>query len=124
MESTQTSKYDDLRIAIGEIVIRFQFIEHELSEILTVLLNMSEKEDKYRIFAALSFKQKTDLMCDLYETRKKSSWPKTVDISEVKKALNTAEEFRNSVLHGFYYVSGSSKPVWMRSNIQYEHLRD
>ena len=115
MENAKILKRDKLRIAIGEVVINFQFIEYELSDILSVLLNMKEKEDKHRIFAAMSFRQKTDLVCDLYESRKKPSWKEPVKISEVRKALNTAEEFRNSVVHSFYYVSGSKKPVWMRS---------
>lgn len=115
MKNPELSKRDRLRIAIGEVVINFQFIEYELSDILAILLNMNEKEDKHRILAAMSFKQKTGLVCDLYETRKKTTWKEPLDISEVRKALEEAEKFRNSVVHSFYYVNGSEEPVWMRS---------
>ena len=114
MKSNEIAKTDRLKTSIGDVVIKFQFIENELSEILCALLQMKEKEDQHRICAAMSFKQKVDLTFDLYPERKKKNWPE-LDIRAVRKALNAAEGFRNSIVHSFWYVSGVKKIVWMRS---------
>lgn len=104
---------DKLFRAIGRVVVEFQFIESTLSEILASLLKLQESNDKYRIAAAMSFRQKVDLMCDLYDSRKNPKWA-SVDIFVTRKALNTAEEFRNRVLHSFWHFD-SSKLGWVQT---------
>ncbi len=96
--------------SIGKIVIDFQFIEYTLSEILAVLLGLKETDDNHRILAAMSYRQKVDLMSDIYELRKPDNWP-TADISLSRKALFTAEDFRNRVVHSFWHVNDST---WFR----------
>ena len=108
-------KTDRLRMAIGEIVISFQFIEKEIAEVICGLLHMKEPNDIQRMSSAMSFKQKVDLVCELYPTRRKYNWPE-IDVRSVKSALNATEEFRNSIVHSFWYLSGNKRrSVWMRS---------
>ncbi|MFA6310101.1 MAG: hypothetical protein WCV99_01525 [Sterolibacterium sp.] len=100
--------------AIGKVVIEFQFIEYTVAEILASILKMREEADQHRVAAAMSFRQKVDLLCDLYPTRKGPKWLE-VDISIVRKSLYASEEFRNRVVHSFWYVSGSAPMQWMHS---------
>jgi hypothetical protein len=114
MENDVLSKSNRLRLAIGDVVIAFQFMEHELASIICSMLQLKEAKDVQRISSAMSFKQKVDLFCEIYPTRRNASWPE-IDVKAVKNALSTAEEFRNSIVHSFWYVSGSKRIVWMRS---------
>jgi hypothetical protein len=88
-----------------------------LSGILALLLKLQESNDRYRIAAAMSFRQKVDLMCDLYDSRKNPKWP-SVDISVTRKALNTAEEFRNRVLHSFWHLDGKLEWIQTKPNLR------
>ncbi|WP_036302144.1 hypothetical protein [Methylotenera sp. L2L1] len=108
------SEKDRLCQAIGKVVIEFQFIEYMVAEILASILKMREESDQHRVAAAMSFRQKTDLICDLYPTRRHAKWLE-VDISLVRKALFASEDFRNRVVHSFWHVSGSEPMQWMRS---------
>lgn len=114
MATDIVSEKDRLCQAIGKVVIEFQFIEYTVAEILASVLKMREEADQHRVAAAMSFRQKADLLCDLYPTRKHPKWLE-VDISLVRKALYASEEFRNRVVHSFWYVSGSTPTQWMRS---------
>jgi hypothetical protein len=104
---------DRLFRGIGKVVVQFQFIESTLSEILASLLQLREQSDNHRVAAAMSYRQKVDLMCDLYAMRKHPQWP-SVDISITRKALFAAEDFRNRVVHSFWHVGGSESQ-WMRT---------
>ncbi|MGW8169715.1 MAG: hypothetical protein ACWGHH_06895 [Sulfurovaceae bacterium] len=97
--------------SIGKIIIDFQFIEYTLSEILSILLGLKEADDTHRILAAMSYRQKVDLMSDIYELRKPDNWP-NVDIPLSRKALYIAEDFRNRVVHSFWHVNDST---WFRT---------
>lgn len=101
-------------MAIGEVVISFQSMENEIAGIICSLLSMGEPKDVQRISSAMSFKQKVDLVCEIYPTRKKKGWL-SLEIKTVKNSLYAAEEFRNSIVHSFWYVSGDKRMVWMRS---------
>lgn len=99
--------------AIGHTIVRFQQVEQWLAEELAMLLRMREKEDQYLVSAAMSFKQKVDLLVELYPKRKAAQMP-DVDIVAVRRALYTAEEFRNRVVHSFWAVECGDKTRWMR----------
>jgi hypothetical protein len=103
-----------LKTGIGDVVINFQFLEYELSEILSRALGFKNQDDAHRIGAAMSFKQKLNLYCELYAERDNKGAIK-VDILTVRKAMAAAEEFRNSVVHSFWHVSGNKDIVWMRT---------
>lgn len=107
-----------LKIGIGEVVINFQLLEYELSNILCRRLEMKNDDDSHRISAAMSFKQKVNLYCDVYiaHTRENTF---ELDIPAIRKALSAAEEFRNSVVHSFWHVKVNKNIVWMstKSNL-------
>jgi hypothetical protein len=106
---------DALFRAIGHTVVRFQQVEQWLAEELAMLLRMREKEDQYLVFAAMSFKQKVDLVVELFpkQIERHPRLP-DVNIGEVRKALYAAEEFRNRVVHSFYAVECRDESRWMR----------
>lgn len=102
--------------AIGHAVVRFQQVEQWLAEELALLLRMREQEDQYIVSAAMSFKQKVDLLVEIFP-RKTEQQPKLtrVDILDVRKALYKAEEYRNRVVHSFYSVEcGADSSRWVR----------
>lgn len=100
--------------AIGQVVVRFQFVEYIVAEHLAVLLRMRDAEDVHRVSAAMSYRQKVDLMYELYPSRSSPAWP-TVDLQAVRRALYVAEEFRNAVVHSFWHVGGTNESGWMRA---------
>lgn len=98
---------------IGEIVVRFQKIENDIAEVLSSMLKMKDPSDTHRVTAAMSYKQKLNLMCDLYEERKNPAWP-PIDIVLVRSALESAETFRNSIVHSLWSV-GENPSKWIRT---------
>ena len=106
---------DALLRAIGNTVVRFQQVEQWLAEELAVLLRMREKEDQYLVSAAMSFKQKVDLLVEIFPRRaeRHPKLPK-VEVADVRKALYAAEEYRNRVVHSFYSVECGDSSKWVR----------
>jgi len=104
---------DRLHICIGKIVVEFQRIENVIAEVLASLLKMREPEDIHRVTAAMSYAQKLNLMCDLYDDRKNPEWP-LIDLESTRNALMSAETFRNSVVHSLWFVGGEQSQ-WMRA---------
>lgn len=98
---------------IGRIVVSFQQIEQWLSEVLALLLRMKEKDDQYLVSAAMSFGQKIDLLIELYP-RRKTAQQKDVNLIVIKKALSSAEEFRNRVVHSFWAIECNDTQRWVR----------
>jgi len=113
MQYDLVQETDRLYTAIGRVVVSFQFVESLVGELLASLLKLREPDDAHRITASMSFRQKVDLFCDLYPSR--NSGKLSIDIPVARKALFSAEEFRNSVVHSFWYVGGSDSSKWMRS---------
>ena len=102
--------------AIGHAVVRFQQVEQRLAEELALLLRMREREDQYLVSAAMSFKQKVDLLVEIFprRTERHPKLPK-IDITDARKALYAAEEYRNRVVHSFYAVEcGEDSSRWLR----------
>lgn len=102
--------------AIGHAVVRFQQVEQWLAEYLALLLHMREREDQYLVSAAMSFKQKVDLLVEIFPRHSQRD-PKLPDINigDVRKALYKAEEYRNRVVHSFYSVEcGENNLRWVR----------
>lgn len=103
----------ELFAGIGKIVVRFQQIEMWVSEILAGMLLMRNKDDRYLVSSAMSFRQKVDLLVELYPKRR----PKMVhdiDIKLVRRALYTAEEFRNRIVHSFWAIECGERTRWVR----------
>lgn len=102
--------------AIGHAVVQFQQVEQWLAEELVLLLRMREREDQYLVSAAMSFKQKVDLLVEIFPRRaeRHPKLPK-VEVTDVRKALYAAEEYRNRVVHSFYAVEcGEDRSRWLR----------
>lgn len=113
MQYDLAQETDRLYMAIGKVVVSFQFVENLVGELLAALLRLQEPNDAHRITASMSFRQKVILFCELYPTR--NSGMLSIDVTISRKALLSAEEFRNSVVHSFWYISGSDSYKWMRS---------
>jgi hypothetical protein len=106
---------DTLLRAIGNAVVRFQQVEQWLAAELAVLLRMRESEDQHLVSAALSFKQKVDLLVALFPRRaERHAGLPVLDVVDVRKALYAAEEYRNRVVHSFYSVECSDPSRWVR----------
>jgi hypothetical protein len=115
-QSNLVEETDALYRAIGHTVVRFQQVEQWLAEELALLLRMREREDQYLVSAAMSFKQKVDLLVQIFPRRveRHPKLPK-VDVADVRKALYAAEELRNRVVHSFYAVEcGEDAHRWVR----------
>jgi|SRR5690625_2211502 len=95
--------------AIGHIVVRFQQVELWVSEILAGLLELDPMDDRYAVMAAMSYRQKVDLMVTLFPRKSNNHFGADIDLS--RRALYTAEEFRNRVVHSVWAVSGDT---WTR----------
>lgn len=102
---------------IGEVVVAFQMMELEVAEVLSALLKMQIKEDKYRIASSMSFSQKVNLMSDLYQDRKGLEWP-SLDFPLTRQALEAAESFRNTVVHSFWGVKSGQHWVKAKANLR------
>lgn len=100
--------------AIGRVVVEFQFIEATLAEELAELLQLRDDDDAERIASAMSFRQKVDLNCDIRPKRAPKQAAK-LPSPILRAAFYAAEEFRNQIVHSFWYVGGSSERVWMRT---------
>jgi hypothetical protein len=72
----------------------------------------------HSISAAMSYRQKIDLMCNLYPERSNPKWP-ALDLQVVRNALKVTEEFRNTIVHSHWYIAGT-QPNWMmtKANIR------
>ncbi len=107
---------DSLFRAIGQTVVRFQQVEQWLAEELALLLRMHEKDDQYLVSAAMSFKQKVDLLVEIFP-RRLERHPKLskIEAADVRKALYAAEDYRNRVVHSFYAVESSDSHRWIRT---------
>lgn len=70
MKSDLSDRSQDLFSLIGEIIVEFQFIENILNETLVELLKLPDTEDRHRVAAAMSYRQKVDWICDIYPSRK------------------------------------------------------
>ncbi|MDF3822831.1 hypothetical protein P3G55_23235 [Leptospira sp. 96542] len=113
MSSDRIRDTDRLLIAIGKVVVQFQFVESVVAEMLASLLQLRQPDDQHRIMAAMSYKQKVDLLFDLYPSRRVQSWP-DIDVGISRQALYAAEKYRNTVVHSFWHIGGEESR-WMRT---------
>ncbi|MCZ8252081.1 MAG: hypothetical protein O9318_06405 [Hylemonella sp.] len=99
--------------AIGHIVVRFQQIELWVAEILADLLGLNPLDDRYSVMAAMSYRQKVDLLVALFPKKAKNHFDFEADIELARRALYVAEEFRNRVVHSVWSVS-EEENSWIR----------
>lgn len=97
--------------AIGHIVVQFQHMELWVAEILAGLLELDPLDDRYAVMAAMSFRQKEDLLVTLFPRKANNHFSADVDLA--RRALYVAEEFRNRVVHSVWAVSEEEK-TWVR----------
>lgn len=107
---------DRLFAAIGRVVVNFQQVELWLAESLASILSLQVLEDRHIILSAMSFRQKVDLVAELYP-RKKTHYH-GVDMKLIKKALYAAEEFRNRIVHSVWAVEFPGKWVRIKGSIR------
>lgn len=103
---------NELFFAIGETVVLFQQVEQWLAEELALLLRMRDKDDQYLVSAAMSYKQKVDLLIALFP--KRSHRLPVQSVGDVRKALYAAEDYRNRVVHSFYAIECGDELRWLR----------
>tara|TARA_B100001250_G_C19738926_1_gene762132 strand:- start:430 stop:951 length:522 start_codon:yes stop_codon:yes gene_type:complete len=97
--------------AIGHIVVRFQQIELWVAEILADMLGLDPLDDRYSVMAAMSFRQKVDLLVTLFPKKAKNHME--ADIELARRALYVAEKFRNRVVHSVWSIS-EEQSSWIR----------
>jgi hypothetical protein len=107
---------DCLFAAIGHIVVNFQQVELWLAESLASVLSLQVIEDRHVISSAMSFRQKVDLVAELYPRKK--THERGVEMKLIKKALYTAEEFRNRIVHSLWTVELPGKWVQIKGSIK------
>jgi hypothetical protein len=76
---------------------------------------MRDKDDQYLVSASMSYRQKVDLIVQIYPrkpNRLKTLPPLDIDVA--RKALYAAEEYRNRVVHSFYAVECGDTNRWVR----------
>jgi len=99
--------------AIGGVVVSFQLLELWVAEALGESLGMKAKDDRHLVSAAMSYRQKVDLLFELY-ARHGAPNPKVSPVV-TKRAMLVAEEFRNRVVHSVWAVHGSDSKQWVRT---------
>lgn len=110
---------DALFNVIGRVVVRFQQIELWVSEALAVQLGFSALENRYLLQAAMSFRQKVDLLMELLNRKFDSGLPCSISVAQ--RALGAAENFRNGVVHAFWGVNGLEKWERAKPSIKGKH---
>jgi hypothetical protein len=110
------SERDRLFAAIGQIVVNFQQVELWLAESLTGLLSLKTMEDRHIISSAMSFRQKVDLVAELYP--RKRMHERGVTMILIRQALYAAEEFRNRIVHSLWAVEFPGKWVRIKGSIK------
>lgn len=96
--------------------MNFQQVELWLAESLTGLLSLKTMEDRHIISSAMSFRQKVDLVAELYP--RKRMHERGVSIILIRQALYAAEEFRNRIVHSLWAVEFPGKWVRIKGSIK------
>jgi hypothetical protein len=104
---------DRILCAIGRVVVAFQLLELWVAEALGLALGMKAKDDRHLVSAAMSYRQKVDLLFELY-ARHGAPNPK-VSLDVTKRAMLVAEEFRHRVVHSVWAVRGEDSKRWVRT---------
>lgn len=106
---------DHLFRAIGRVVVQFQLLELWVAEALSSKLSMKSENDRHLVSAAMSYRQKVDLLFELYARHGQPS--SSFNHVIAKKALVTAEEFRNRIVHSLWSVKGEKGEPrqWVRT---------
>lgn len=102
-----------LLLSIGRVVVAFQLLELWIAEALASALQMSAQDDRYLVSSAMSYRQKVELLCELYRRHHEPS-RHTVDLSILKRAFLAAEEFRNRTVHSVWSVHSEPRR-WVRT---------
>jgi len=107
---------DDLFAALGRVVVAFQLLELWVAEALSGMLGLLEQNDRHLISAAMSYRQKVDLLIELYSTHGNPNL--SVSLAVIKRAMLLAEEFRNRTVHSVWSIRDSRQWVRTKSNLR------
>ena len=117
MDANQRAQFgeetDRVLRAIGRVVVAFQLLELWVAEALGSALGMKAKDDRHLVSAAMSYRQKVDLLFELYARHGPPN--RKVDVDVTKRAMIVAEEFRNRVVHSVWAVRGEDSKRWVRT---------
>lgn len=102
--------------ALGRVVVTFQLLELWVAEALSKSLGLLELDDRHLVSAAMSYRQKVELLIELYARHGQPNPAVTLDIT--KRALLVAEEFRNRAVHSVWAVRESNNWVRMKSSLR------
>lgn len=97
---------DKLYFLVGETVVSFQRIDYILTEFLYLLLKIKHEQNSLLLMDALSYSQKVNLTFELLRSKDKLTFGtlSKIDLILAKKCLTKAEEFRNKIVHSFYFI--------------------
>ncbi|WP_439467672.1 hypothetical protein [Roseateles sp. NT4] len=104
---------DRLLRAIGHVVVAFQLLELWVAEALSAALRMKSVDDRHLVSAAMSYRQKVDLLFELYARHGMPASEFNPVIA--KRAMLVAEEFRNRVVHSVWALHGEESRRWVRT---------
>ncbi|MFZ2277409.1 MAG: hypothetical protein WAW39_06410, partial [Prosthecobacter sp.] len=65
------------------------------------------------VASAMSYRQKVDLMVELHKKRN-PKYGGTASLHTIRRALFTAEEFRNRIVHSFWAIECGETDRWVR----------
>ncbi|WP_144604708.1 hypothetical protein [Algoriphagus algorifonticola] len=101
-----TEQRDRLFFLVGETVINFQKIEYYLADFLYKLLELNHEEKHLLLMDSLTFGQKMNLTFELFGKKKNKLTyiAEDFDFEMARKCLSKAEEFRNKIVHSFYFL--------------------
>lgn len=97
---------DKLFFLIGDTIVSFQGIEYHITEFLYTLLGLDHKDKHLLLMDALSFGQKLNLTSEVFQSKKNTLnyIKEDFDFDTARKCLSKAEQYRNKIVHSFYYL--------------------
>ncbi|MFZ5494934.1 MAG: hypothetical protein ACOZE5_06305 [Verrucomicrobiota bacterium] len=103
-----STKRNNLALWIGRLVMSFNDLEAELAKAVAMQLGQNSPEIADMINASMSYGQKADLFAALLLRQFAGKRDQTELVRSVLRALNRAEQYRNSICHSHW----SEPDVW------------
>ncbi len=110
-EFLETTK--SLYSEIGRTVVAFQRTEFHVADSLAIVLRLKELDSRHMLMAAMSYKQKVELLMALL-SRNDPGLTAIASLESIRSALFLAEEFRNRIVHSLWTVDGSEDLRWIQ----------
>jgi hypothetical protein len=100
-----STKRNNLALWIGRLVMSFNDLEAELAKAVAERLGQNSPEIVDMINASMSYGQKADLFAALLLRQFAGTRNQTELVKNVRRALNLAEQYRNSICHSHWSES-------------------